>query len=109
MNPDQGQYRPLTPSEILTAFQNIKTRLELLEKTLAIILRLNDLKYEEEPKKRTAKRGNTMAKKPMESKHDDIAEDKAMINKAIAKHDAKEHPGKTPTKIKKGGRAKAKK
>ncbi len=45
-----------------------------------------------------------MARKPSKEPHDDVEEDKAMINKAIAKHDAKEHPGHKPTTIKKGGR-----
>lgn len=33
----------------------------------------------------------------------DLAQDKKMIGAAVHKHEARMHPGKTPTKLKKGG------
>lgn len=105
MNSDPGQYRPLTPQEILTYFQEVKIKIESIEKLLMLVIRLNDLKHQDEPKNRGQQKERTVAKKPMRHDRDEEAEDKALINKAIAKHDAKEHPGATPTKIKKGGHA----
>jgi len=34
----------------------------------------------------------------------DLAQDKKMIKSAIAKHEKNMHPGKTPTKLAKGGK-----
>jgi len=33
----------------------------------------------------------------------DLAQDKKMIKAAVGKHERNMHPGKTPTKLKKGG------
>jgi hypothetical protein len=33
----------------------------------------------------------------------DLAQDKKMIKSAVGKHEKNMHPGKTPTKLKKGG------
>jgi hypothetical protein len=33
----------------------------------------------------------------------DMAQDKAMVKKAVGKHEKNMHPGKSPTKLKKGG------
>lgn len=35
--------------------------------------------------------------------HEDVKMDKAVLKKAVHKHEANMHPGKTPTKLKKGG------
>ena len=36
-------------------------------------------------------------------KHEDVKIDKSMMQKAVNKHEAKLHPGKPMTKLKKGG------
>jgi hypothetical protein len=82
----------------------MKERIVLIEELISNILRNNDLKVEAEPKKRSQKKERAVAKRPSKEPHDDVEEDKAMINKAVAKHTAKEHPGHAPTTIKKGGR-----
>lgn len=50
------------------------------------------------------------SKKDLEMSHDDIAEDKKLIKKAIRMHDEQEHGGEKTdlSKLKKGGRAKKK-
>lgn len=51
-------------------------------------------------------RGGCAKKKMAEggmAKHEDIAEDKALIRTAVHKHESAMHPGKPQTKLKKGG------
>lgn len=36
--------------------------------------------------------------------HSDKKQDKAMVKAAVRKHEAKMHPGKSPTPMKRGGR-----
>ena len=45
----------------------------------------------------------------MAEKHDkaDLAADKKMIKTAVGKHEKNMHPGKTPTKLAKGGKTNA--
>ena len=102
---DDRQYRPLAPIEILNHFEEVKNRIHMLESDLRDVIELNNLTTER-PK---PARKPTMAKKPTSPKHDDVEEDKKLINQAIAKHDRAEHPSAQPTKIRKGGRVAAKK
>jgi hypothetical protein len=98
---DDRQYCPLSPLQILQYFEEVKNRVESLESTLSNIVKLNNLTVT--PPKPIRK--SQMAKK---AAHDDVDEDKKLINQAIAKHDRAEHPSATPTKIRKGGRVAAK-
>ncbi len=97
---DSQQYRPLSPIEILNYFEEVKTQILDLKALMSAVIELNALKTEHPKPARKLR----MAK----PKHDDVAEDKKMINEAIAKHDKAEHPSAKPTKIKKGGRVAAK-
>jgi hypothetical protein len=98
---DRTQYTPLTAVQIIFHFNELRDRILTLERLIDDIVKANGLLTQTK-----RKRAPAMAKKP---KHDDVAEDKAMINASMAKHVKKDHPGETPTKIKRGGAAKANK
>jgi hypothetical protein len=100
---DIRQYTPLTPHEIIDYFAQARDRILALEQKLADIISENNLKVPTKMARKPVKHRARVGK----ASHDDVAEDKAMINKAMAKHVHKAHPGDTPTEIKRGGRAKA--
>jgi hypothetical protein len=99
---DDRQYCPLSPLQILQYFEEVKNRVNALESTLSNVVKLNNLTVT--PPKPIRK--PQMAKKPV---HDDVEEDKKLINKGLEKLSKSVAPGKTPVKIKKGGRVATKK
>jgi hypothetical protein len=97
---DSIQYCPLSSLQILQYFEEVKNRIQTLESDFLDIVELNNLTTERPKPTRNAK----MEKKKTAPKHDDVEEDKKLINKGLEKLSKSVAPEKTPVKIKKGGR-----